>query len=288
MAKKKNKKIRRLIDDIYSLIDKGEEKINEDNLNAFLDTMREEVIRFLSPYEGERKHLRLSAVGRENRKLWLEIHDPIKRKEIPQQRMRFFYGHILEAILLFLAKESGHKVKEQQKEVVLEGVKGHIDAVIDGVLVDVKSASDYGFKKFKEGSLLQSDPFGYIGQISSYMEAMDLDEGAFFAINKNSGEMTLMMIDELTTINAAKRVRELKDIIASKEMPELCHEDIPMGTSGNMILNNGCVFCNYKDTCWKDSNDGKGLRVFHYSYGYKYFTKVVKEPNVNEVLNYNG
>ena len=120
------------------------------------------------------------------------------------------------------------------------------------------------------------------------MEAMNLDEGAFFAINKNNGEITLMMIDELTTINASKRVKELKKIVASKEMPELCHEDVPMGASRNKVLHNGCVFCNYKDICWKDSNDGEGLRVFHYSYGYKYFTKVVKEPNVDEVLNYNG
>ena len=279
--KKKKKSITTLIEDILALIDTGEKEVNEDNLNDFLATMKEEVVRFLEPYEGERKRLRLSAVGRENRKLWFEINDPV-------QRMRFFYGHILEAMLLFLAKEAGHDVKDQQKEVILEGVKGHIDAVIDGVLVDVKSASDYGFKKFKEGDLINTDPFGYIGQISSYMEAMNLDEGAFFAINKNNGEITLMMIDELTTINASKRVKELKKIVASKEMPELCHEDVPMGASGNKILHNGCVFCNYKDICWKDSNDGKGLRVFHYSYGYKYFTKVVKEPNVDEVLNYNG
>ena len=286
--KKKKKSITTLIEDILHLIDTGEKEVNEDNLNDFLATMKEEVVRFLEPYEGERKRLRLSAVGRENRKLWFEINDPVQRKEPPQQRMRFFYGHILEAMLLFLAKEAGHDVKDQQKEVKLEGITGHIDAVIDGVLVDVKSASDYGFKKFKEGDLINTDPFGYIGQISSYMEAMNLDEGAFFAINKNNGEITLMMIDELTTINASKRVKELKKIVASKEMPELCHEDVPMGASGNKVLHNGCVFCNYKDICWKDSNDGKGLRVFHYSYGYKYFTKVVKEPNVDEVLNYNG
>ena len=288
MPRKKKKNITTLIEDILNLIDTGEKEVNEDNLNDFLATMKDEVIKFLAPYEGERKRLRLSAVGRENRKLWFEINDPVQRKEIPQQRMRFFYGHILEAMLLFLAREAGHDVKDQQKEVTLEGVTGHIDAVIDGVLVDVKSASDYGFKKFKEGDLINSDPFGDIGQISSYMEAMNLDEGAFFAINKNNGEITLMTIDELTTINASKRVKELKKIVASKEMPELCHPDIPIGTSGNRILDKGCVFCNYKDICWKDSNNGKGLRVFQYSHGYKYFTKIAKLPNVDEVLNYNG
>ena len=126
--------------------------------------MQEEVERFLQPYEGERKRLRLSAVGRTDRKLWYEINDPIPRKETPQLRMRFFYGHILEALLLYLATEAGHKVEHKQAEVVVEGIKGHIDAVIDGVLVDVKSASDYGFKKFKDGQLVNDDPFGYIAQ----------------------------------------------------------------------------------------------------------------------------
>ena len=207
MPRKKKKKISTLVDDILNLIDIGVEDISKTNLKNFLDTLKEETVRFLEPSEGERKRLRLSAVGRHNRQLWFEINDPIKRKEGPQLRMRFFYGHILEALLLFLAKEAGHDVKHQQKEVILEGVKGHIDAVIDGVLVDVKSASDYGFKKFQNGGVFNSDPFGYIGQISSYMEAMDIEEGAFFVINKNNGNITLMMMDELSTINAAKRVR---------------------------------------------------------------------------------
>ena len=285
MPRKKKKNIATLVDDVLDLIDTGVEDISKTNLKNFLDTLKEETVRFLEPSEGERKRLRLSAVGRHNRQLWFEINDPIKRKEGPQLRMRFFYGHILEALLLFLAKEAGHDVKHQQKEVILEGVKGHIDAVIDGVLVDVKSASDYGFKKFQNGGVFNSDPFGYIGQISSYMEAMDIEEGAFFVINKNSGNITLMMMDELSTINAAKRVRELKEIVQSDKIPDRCYEDIPYGNSGNYVLQNGCVFCHYKDRCWSHSNDGAGLRVFDYSNGPKYFTKVLKEPNVAEVLN---
>ena len=284
MPRKKKKNISTLVDDIFNLIDIGVEEIDKDNLKDFLDTLKEETIRFLKPSEGEKKRLRLSAVGRHDRQLWFEINDPVKRKEIPQLRMRFFYGHLLEALLLFLAKEAGHDVKHQQKEVVLEGVKGHIDAVIDGVLVDVKSASDYGFKKFQTGGVFHSDPFGYIGQISSYMEAMDLEEGGFFVINKNSGNMTLMMMDELSTINAAKRVSDLKEIVKSDKIPEKCYEDVPFGTSGNRTLQNGCVFCNYKEKCWADSNDGDGLRVFTYANGPRYFTEVQKEPNVAEVM----
>ena len=51
-----------------------------------------------------------------------------------------------------------------------------------------------------------------------------------------------------------------------------------------MILSKDCVFCDYKNRCWQDTNNGEGLRVFRYANGYRYFTKVVKEPNVEEVL----
>ena len=57
-------------------------------------------------------------------------------------------------------------------------------------MVDVKSASDFSFRKFSHRTLFKGDdPFGYIGQISAYMEALNFEEGAFFAINKNSGEL---------------------------------------------------------------------------------------------------
>ena len=281
MAKKS---IKTLTTDIEELILNGKEELDQNNLEDFLSVVREEIERFLSPYEGERKRLRLSAIGRTHRKLWYEINDPVPRNESPALRMRFFYGHLLEALLLYLVTESGHKVEDRQKEVELEGVKGHIDAVIDGALVDVKSASDYGFKKFKQNTLEDNDPFGYISQISAYMEALDLDEGGFLAINKNNGEICMMQVDELMLINASNRVKHLKKMVKNKNIPERCFTPIPDGNSGNMILVKDCVFCDYKNKCWQDTNDGEGLRVFKYANGYRYFTKVVKEPNVEEVL----
>ncbi len=278
------KSVKTLTTDIEELILNGKEELDQNNLEDFLSVVREEIERFLSPYEGERKRLRLSAIGRTDRKLWYEVNDPVPRKVSPALRMRFFYGHLLEALLLYLVTEAGHEVEDRQKEVELEGVKGHIDAVIDGALVDVKSASDYGFKKFKQNTLESNDPFGYISQISAYMEALDLDEGGFLAINKNSGEICMMQVDELMLINASDRVKHLKKMVKRKNVPDRCFDPVPDGASGNMILTKDCLFCDYKDRCWQDTNDSEGLRVFKYSNGYRYFTKVVKEPNVEEVL----
>ena len=47
-----------------------------------------------------------------------------------------------------------------------------MDCKIDGIVTDVKSASSFGFKKFKDGQLgLVDDPFGYIDQIKAYAHA---------------------------------------------------------------------------------------------------------------------
>ena len=65
-------------------------------------------------------------------------------------RIKFLYGHILEELIILFSVLAGHEVTEAQKEVHVEGIKGHQDCKIDGVLVDCKSASLRGFDKFRD------------------------------------------------------------------------------------------------------------------------------------------
>ena len=53
--------------------------------------------------------------------------------------------------------------------------------------------------------------------------------------------------------------------------------------TGNLRLATGCVYCPHKAKCWKDSNNGNGLRAFKYSNGVKYFTRVIATPKVMEI-----
>ena len=84
-------------------------------------------------------------------------------------------------------------------------------------------------------------------------------------------------------INATARVKHLKDVVNKSSLPDKCYADIPDGKSGNRKLAIGCVYCSHKQTCWSDSNEGKGLRVFKYSKGNRFLTNVAKEPDVEEV-----
>ena len=280
------KTIHTLIPDIKNLISEGKVDIDEDNIDIFLKAITNDLKNFLDPKEKSRSgYLRMSSIGREDRKIWYDVHNKTQVKHPPELLLKFFYGNIVEALMLFLASESGHKVTNQQEEVKIEGITGHIDAMIDGAVVDVKSASTRAFRKFKTRTLLGNDPFGYIGQISGYMDAKNVLEGGFLAFDKSTGDITFMMVDELTKINATDRIKHLKEIISLDEPPERCYDPIPLGVQGNYTLSTGCSYCDFKNICWKGANDGSGLRVFQYSNGLKYFTHVEVVPKVEEITN---
>jgi len=165
-------------------------------------------------------------------------------------------------------------------------VKGHQDSMIDGVLVDCKSASGPGFDKFKYHRVAEDDPFGYIAQISAYAEANGVDRAAFLAINKSTGEVCLSPVHKMEMINAENRVEHLKGLVKNPAVPARCYPDLPDGKSGNYKLGVGCVYCGHKQDCWSDANDGMGLRVFNYAKGRRYLTRVSKQPEVEEVINW--
>ena len=144
-------KISSLLQDIEDRLEEGG-AVDESNLALFLEEMEEVMKRFFS--EGNsysaKGRMRLSAVGREDRKLWYEYQGYDRPNLTTSNRMRCGFGHVLEALILLLVREAGHTVEDCQKKVTVNGVDGHIDCVIDGELVDVKSASPYGFKKFND------------------------------------------------------------------------------------------------------------------------------------------
>mgnify|MGYP003109405354 FL=1 len=282
------KTIDTLVEDIYNLfnldpIDMDEEEVDK-HIDTFGEMLKVHIKDFLYEVPKDRTGLRLSAIGKPDRKIWLDVNSPLEEEQLkPCTRIKFLYGYILEELLLLFSTIAGHDVKDQQKEVHVDGVAGHQDSVIDGVLVDCKSASGFGFEKFRKNNLVEDDPFGYVAQISAYAQANGIDTAAFLAINKSTGEICLSKLHQMDMINAEARVKHLKNIVSKDSLPDKCYTDMPDGKSGNRSLAVGCVYCSYKQTCWADSNQGKGLRVFKYAKGNKFLTQVVREPDVEEV-----
>ena len=285
------KQIETLVDDIYNLfsldpIDMNEEEVDE-HINTFGEMLKVHIKDFLYDKPRDRGNLRLSEIGKPDRQLWYDVNKPLVDGELkPSTRIKFLYGYILEELLLLCASVAGHKVTDQQKEVSVEGVKGHQDSMIDGVLVDCKSASGPGFDKFKYNRVAEDDPFGYIAQISAYAEANGVDRAAFLAINKSTGEICLSQVHKMEMINAKNRIQHLKGLVQKTNLPDRCYSDVPDGKSGNYKLAVGCIYCGHKQECWSDANNGMGLRVFKYAKGSRYLTRVSKQPEVEEVINW--
>jgi|TARA_R110000796_G_scaffold102405_2_gene211436 hypothetical protein len=282
------KAIETLVEDIYELfnltpIDMDVEEVDK-HIDVFGEMLKVHIKDFLYEVPQDRGYLRLSAIGKPDRKIWYDVNKSLDQDALPPAtRIKFLYGYILEELLLLCSTIAGHTVIDQQKEVVLEEVVGHQDAIIDGVLVDCKSASGVGFDKFKYNKLAEDDPFGYVAQLSAYATANDLDRAAFLAINKSTGEICLSQLHSMEMINARERIKHLKAVVADSSIPDKCYADIPDGKSGNRKLAIGCVYCDHKRDCWSDANGGHGLRAFQYSQGKRYLTQVGKQPDVAEV-----
>ena len=278
------KTIDTLVEDIYSLFTSDEPtKISANVLQEFAKDVTDAVVNALTEERKPRNNLRLSMIGQPARKVWYSVRSTEQEELAGSDYIKFLYGDILEALLVFLSKVSGHKVSDQQKQVVLNDVVGHQDAVVDNVLVDFKSASSFSFKKFTEGMVFKDDPFGYVAQLSAYAQANNAKEAGWVVIDKTTGQIAYCPVHQMEMINASQKIDYLRNAIKDSEPPSRCYDDVPDGKSGNMQLAVGCNYCPYKFDCWSDANNGKGLRAFQYANSVKYLTKVDREPNVPEL-----
>jgi len=228
--------------------------------------------------------LRMSNIGKPVRQLWFDKHHPADNHITPSTFIKFLYGHMLEEVILVLARLSGHEVTDEQKEVKVDGIVGHMDCKIDGQVVDVKTASSFAYGKFAKGTLADDDPFGYLAQLAGYEAAENTEEGSFLVINKETGALCLHTPEDLDKPNIRAKIRDIKIALESLDPPEeLCYPVVNEGAKGNQRLHKNCNYCPHKFKCFKDSNNGKGLRTFQYAKGLTHFTKVIATPKVEEL-----
>ena len=275
--------IESLVKDIYNLVDKGGE-ISDELVSSFSDTLAKIVRERLSG-EKQENYLRPSNLGEKcDRKLWYSIRHPDLAEPLsPETKLKFLIGDLHEAILLFLAEASGHEVKGKQTSLGINGVVGSRDAVVDGVVLDVKSASSRSYLKFVDGLSPETDAFGYIKQLNFYLEASKDDplvtektRAAFLASDKQLGKIVLDIHDK-AGIDFEKVIQDKRDMLSSDHLPPRGYSPVPEGKSGNKKLGVECSYCPFKHTCFPN------LRTFIYSTGPVFLTEVSREPKVFEV-----
>ena len=283
------KKIDTLVDDIHDLFDPETESLPI-TFPLHYETFAHNVMKSLQKYLGKREErepaLYMSSIGRKcKRQLWYMMNKPeVGEKLRPATYLKFFFGDFYEELLLLFAKTAGHTVTGEQDSLVVNDLRGRRDAVIDGRLVDIKSASSRSFDKFEDiDQLRDNDPFGYLPQLDLYLHASkedplveDKDCASFFAVDKQMGKLTLATVPK-RDVDYEVEIQEIKDQMALEEPPERPFMPIADGKSGNYKLPVNCSYCDFKQECWP------GLRTFIYSNGPRYLTTVERIPDVTEV-----
>lgn len=275
-----------LVQDMYAVIE-GNGGWSQYHSHSFGEAMARAAERRFAGEPRPNSTLRMSNIGKPcERELYYDINLEHSDKEElkPWTLFKFFYGDMIEEAALSIARAAGHKVQGEQEEVEIQGIKGHFDAIVDGMLLDVKSCSTYAFKKFKENGLREDDPFGYISQLSNYLYCLQDDDrvtykskAGFLAIDKQNGHICLDVYDFSEELkNKEKEIEYRKSLVTRPEPPVRPYEDVEDGKSGNRRLGTKCSYCGWKETCWPE------LRTFIYANGPRYLTVVEKEPNVPE------
>lgn len=283
------KTVHTLIKDIYKVVgNKDEGWFNGDIAEEFSRELNLRLVEATAPRK-EVSGLRLSKMGEYCPcQLWHSIHTPeLAEPYQPWALIKFTYGHILETLVIALAKAAGHEVTGEQDALSLDGVPGHRDCVIDGCVVDVKSLNSLGFQKVKDGNVA-TDTFlrDYLDQLDGYVVASASDplvrvkdRGYILAIDKVKGHLALYE-HKVRPNSIRDRINQYKGIILRSEPPACTCETVPDGKSGNIKLGLKASYNPYKYCCRPN------LRAFIYADGPRYLTKVVRKPDVLEIDRY--
>lgn len=267
-----------LVQDIYNIVQRRDGWFTDELATIFATGVSKRLQGKFS--EEVVPRLRLSKLGPTCPKaLWHSIHTPeLAEKLQPWADIKYTYGHIIEEMMLMLARAAGHEVVGEQDEVVLDGVAGHRDCVIDGCIVDVKSSTSFGLEAFKDKSIVEDDKFGYLDQLDGYLVASAedplvrvKDKGYILAVDKTLGHVVLYE-HKIREARIRRRIADYKGIIEREQPPHCQCETRAFGESGNVELGVRASYSPFKHVCFPQ------LRTFLYANGPVYLTKVVKRP----------
>ena len=238
----------------------GKSSISEDTVKQIgqdvMDAMKRQ---FGGGNKRDKFRLRMSNIGRPTCQLWFDKHQPEKALPKPTTFvMNMMLGDIVEAVFKGILKEAGVKYEDSEQVSLNLGedhINGTYDLVIDGAVDDVKSASDWSYRnKFSSSEDLASgDSFGYVAQLVGYAKAAKKKLGGWWVVNKATGDFKYVPASSINEEEELAKIKSTVDTVNSNKFKR-CFEPVAEyfrgKPTGNTILNSGCRFCSYRETCW--------------------------------------
>lgn len=249
---------------VYTYLQKamaGEVAMAEEVIDKVASDVKAAMLKQFSSGPRDDFRLRMSNIGRPKCQLWFEKNDPEGKEPFPPHfLMNMILGDIVEAVFKGLLTAADVSFKDNDKVVLKlpngQEIKGEYDMEMDGRIDDVKSASWYSYNnKFESIEEMQkSDGFGYVSQLVGYSEGAGKDVGGWWVINKNSGEFKYVDASGVDKEKVLKNIQDTVDYINNDEPFERCFQPVPETyrkvPSGNIVLNDGCNFCQFKHKCF--------------------------------------
>ena len=232
-----------------------------------IDTVAREVAEALKRQFGSgnkrgKFRLRMSNIGRPTCQLWFDKNKPETALPKPTTFvMNMMLGDIVEAVFKGVLKESNVAFEDTDTVSLPVGdsndtvVSGSYDLIVDGALDDVKSASDWSYRnKFESyDTLAKGDSFGYVGQLAGYAKASGKKVGGWWVVNKANGGIKYVPADNLDMEVEMDKIKQTVETVNKNEFRR-CFKAVPEffrgKPTGNMVLNDGCKFCDYRHECW--------------------------------------
>ena len=238
----------------------GKSAMSQENIEQVATDIKDALNRQFNTKREDKFRLRMSNIGRPSCQLWFEKNRPETALPKPTTFvMNMMIGDIVEAVFKAVLREANVKF-ENSEDVTLEidektTISGSYDLVMNDVVDDIKSASDWSYKyKFDSYESLHSgDSFGYVGQLAGYAKALGKKAGGWWVLNKANGLFKYVRAH----IDMDKELDKIKKNIKATESKELvrCFEPEPETfrgkPTGNMVLNKNCTFCSYRQSCWE-------------------------------------
>lgn len=209
------------------------------------------------------------------RKIWYGLNSSTPAPVNAADAMKFSYGHMLETVLLAYAGMAGHEVTLQQHKFTetltdAEGsiwlIRGKIDAIIDGVVVDVKSCSKTIYK----------DLSSYYHQVDWYAKVAEYSRAGILAVDKSTGRIRYEDVPPVWPRGQQTVSADILSELGASVPPLRRYVNKTVDRVG-VLMPDECLFCPYKYQCWED------LKAFKYSFGPVFYTSVGNPPRVPEL-----
>ncbi len=224
---------------------------------------------FVERREDKEFTLYMSTAGKPLCQLQMAKAGAPKEPMKPWDVMKLLMGDLNEAAALVIMEAAGVPILATNTpvEFELEGekIRGRIDVELDDGIWDVKSTTKYSFEhKFNKpdafSKIREDDAFGYIPQGYLYEAGTDKKFCGWIVINRETGEWCLTPTPmasnsyrkEAISI-ASEAIRSIKNDHDFTRCFEPLDETFNKKSTGNKYLGISCVYCAYKETCWKSA-----------------------------------